>query len=299
VRHQPGGVMSSDEQALLRAIAAAPDDDTPRLVYADWLDEHGRPVRAEFIRLQCRIAQLDTKSQAVRNRNVGLFKRQQELLDAHLPELLGPLAGRVPDYEADFHRGFVAEVGLDVGAFLAHAADLAAALPRPAVHVEWVAARLTEFLRCEYLGCVTRVSAYYPYLFQDDTVLPDLPAEDDLLAAGRRLTRLEALDLEGCRLGDDGIRLLAFADLPALEELDLSGNHITDEGVAELVGFPVVRRLRRLILGGNPITDQGAFEIADRLGRHGRLEYLNLRFTPIGGEGQQALLARPWKVDLF
>src|SRR5213082_997433 len=30
-----------DRLALLRAIAAAPDDDTPRLVYADWLDERG------------------------------------------------------------------------------------------------------------------------------------------------------------------------------------------------------------------------------------------------------------------
>ena len=36
---------------FLRAIADAPDDDTPRLVYADWLDEHGATdadrVRAE------------------------------------------------------------------------------------------------------------------------------------------------------------------------------------------------------------------------------------------------------------
>ncbi|MBA4068200.1 MAG: hypothetical protein C0501_31765 [Isosphaera sp.] len=43
----------SDEDALLAAILADPDDDTPRLVYADWLDEHGRHDRAEFIRLQC------------------------------------------------------------------------------------------------------------------------------------------------------------------------------------------------------------------------------------------------------
>src|SRR5205823_3346972 len=35
-------------------IADAPDDDAPRLVYADWLDEHGQPERAEFVRLVCR-----------------------------------------------------------------------------------------------------------------------------------------------------------------------------------------------------------------------------------------------------
>ncbi len=44
------------QQAFLRAINDGPDDDTPRLVYADWLDEHGDPQRAELIRVQCRIA---------------------------------------------------------------------------------------------------------------------------------------------------------------------------------------------------------------------------------------------------
>jgi uncharacterized protein (TIGR02996 family) len=40
----------SDEQALLAAIRANPDEDTPRLVYADWLDEHGHAKRAAYIR---------------------------------------------------------------------------------------------------------------------------------------------------------------------------------------------------------------------------------------------------------
>jgi uncharacterized protein (TIGR02996 family) len=46
-------VMDDVERALLAAIIAEPEDDTPRLVYADWLDEHARPERAEFIRVQC------------------------------------------------------------------------------------------------------------------------------------------------------------------------------------------------------------------------------------------------------
>lgn len=44
----------SDEDALIAAVIAHPDEDTPRLVYADWLQEHGDADRAEFIRLQCR-----------------------------------------------------------------------------------------------------------------------------------------------------------------------------------------------------------------------------------------------------
>src|SRR5262245_37192027 len=45
----------SDGAALLRAIIDNPDEDTPRLVYADWLDEQGgesNAARAEFIRIQ-------------------------------------------------------------------------------------------------------------------------------------------------------------------------------------------------------------------------------------------------------
>src|SRR5215218_7287428 len=40
---------------LLAAVLASPADDAPRLVLADWLDEHGQPDRAEFIRLQCEL----------------------------------------------------------------------------------------------------------------------------------------------------------------------------------------------------------------------------------------------------
>jgi uncharacterized protein (TIGR02996 family) len=42
----------TDERAFLAAIKAAPADDAPRLVYADWLDEHGRHEQAEIIRVE-------------------------------------------------------------------------------------------------------------------------------------------------------------------------------------------------------------------------------------------------------
>lgn len=48
----------SDEAALLAAIIAHPDEDTHRLVYADWLQENGREDRAEFIRVQVELASL-------------------------------------------------------------------------------------------------------------------------------------------------------------------------------------------------------------------------------------------------
>ena len=47
--------MTPEERSFLDAILADPADDTVRLVYADWLEEHGRPERAEFIRLQVKL----------------------------------------------------------------------------------------------------------------------------------------------------------------------------------------------------------------------------------------------------
>ena len=49
-----------DHDALLAAVIADPDADLPRLVYADYLEEAGDEAdaaRAEFIRLQCGIAE--------------------------------------------------------------------------------------------------------------------------------------------------------------------------------------------------------------------------------------------------
>lgn len=44
------------EADFLAAIIANPDDDAPRLIFADWLAENGQDDRAEFIRVQCKLA---------------------------------------------------------------------------------------------------------------------------------------------------------------------------------------------------------------------------------------------------
>lgn len=45
-----------DYRQLVNAVRAAPDDDLPRLVLADWLEEHDAPDWAEFIRVHCEAA---------------------------------------------------------------------------------------------------------------------------------------------------------------------------------------------------------------------------------------------------
>lgn len=52
--------MSDEREAFERAVVASPDDDTVRLVYADWLDERGDP-RGEFIRVQIALARVGSR----------------------------------------------------------------------------------------------------------------------------------------------------------------------------------------------------------------------------------------------
>lgn len=48
----------TEEEAMLVTIRANPDDDLPRLVYADWIQEHGDEERAVYIRVQCELAKV-------------------------------------------------------------------------------------------------------------------------------------------------------------------------------------------------------------------------------------------------
>lgn len=50
----------TEQQQLLAAIILQPDEDTSRLVYADYLQENGDEDRAQFIRLQCEYAKYES-----------------------------------------------------------------------------------------------------------------------------------------------------------------------------------------------------------------------------------------------
>jgi uncharacterized protein (TIGR02996 family) len=56
--------LKREERSLLLGVRNNLDDNNPRLVYADWLEENGEPERAEFIRVQCELSTIA----AVQNR---------------------------------------------------------------------------------------------------------------------------------------------------------------------------------------------------------------------------------------
>src|SRR5689334_24640555 len=97
----------SDHDGLLRAVCESPDDDLPRLAYADWCDENGRPERAEFIRAQIEQARLSEDDP----RHEELGRRADELFAAHKEDWLqGLRPGR--RHAFSMSRGFVEGVEL-------------------------------------------------------------------------------------------------------------------------------------------------------------------------------------------
>ena len=85
-----------EREAFLKAIFDAPSDDLPRLVFADWLDEHREGDWAELIRIQCH-----------RSSEPHAFERERELL-----ERVYPLASA----EAIFEHGFRVEPCMAISA---------------------------------------------------------------------------------------------------------------------------------------------------------------------------------------
>jgi uncharacterized protein (TIGR02996 family) len=96
--------MTSDGEALFRAICAQPADDTARLVYADWLEENGQPERAEFIRLQCEAWTLCPAYPTVEAARTRALELSREHGDRWYSELPAP---KWVTWSALFVRGFI------------------------------------------------------------------------------------------------------------------------------------------------------------------------------------------------
>src|SRR5262245_37981669 len=90
-------------EGFLRDISSNPDDDAPRLIYADWLEDNGDLDRAEFIPAQVQLARVPAEPTPP----AALVRREAELLAEHGDEWRAALP-RLRDVTwRDFVRGFV------------------------------------------------------------------------------------------------------------------------------------------------------------------------------------------------
>jgi uncharacterized protein (TIGR02996 family) len=205
------------EAGFLEDILDHPEDDVPRLIYADWLTERGDP-RGDFIRVQCQLPRVPRSDP----RHSALAAAAWDLLNAHGNDWRGdPPVGVMVWFE----RG------------LPHASAERRALSgrtwpwwqrlRP-----WLVT-----LRIEDCtdGALRRLV---------DAQLAD-PAELDVsrtavtdagLEALSRLSRLQRLSLASTRVTDAGVEWLSR--LQKLRSLSLLHTAVTAAGLAPLRGLP-------------------------------------------------------------
>ena len=117
--------MPSPDPALVAAIRANPDDDTPRLACADWFEEQGDAAsvaRAEFIRTQIERARLEPGDP----RQGELLTRELRLLKGHATVWCG---SHFVFKKSRFRRGFIEYVHLHLNHFLHHRRQMFALEP--------------------------------------------------------------------------------------------------------------------------------------------------------------------------
>jgi uncharacterized protein (TIGR02996 family) len=216
--------MSDAEQAaLLKAVCDAPDDDAPRLAYADWCDKRGDP-RGEFIRLQIEAARPNISPESKRRWDVG--RQLDHLLTAYEETWLAPLRHYpiFPDHFSpgsapEFHRGFVSKIRISANDFvrLRHELfDLA-----PIQHL---------VIRGER---------------SDNKAVFQFP----------RLRQILALSMANCNMNDEEAEFLA--DCPYLENLwwlSLASNKIGIRGIEAIIDSKYMRNLSFVNLDGNPVN---------------------------------------------
>jgi uncharacterized protein (TIGR02996 family) len=243
-------IAMSQEEVFLKAIIDAPDDDAPRLIFADWLDEHGDSDRAEFIRVQCALARLPREDPS----RDDLWRRQQQLLTAHQKEWVRPIRAFLKGWT--FRRGFIDEVKLGVRQFITHAEALWAHSPITHVSITGKNKLTAVLVGCPQLAHVTTLNLSYNGIGDEGA---------GALRISSALTRLEVLNLGNNGIGNSGAIALASAPcLSQLRELSLHGNHIGDYGAQVLAASPILARLQRLYLFGNNIGDAGEMALFQR-----------------------------------
>ncbi len=264
----------TDHDALLQAVLAAPEDDLPRLVFADFLEESGHPAnaaRAQFIRLQIEAEQ------------VGVLRKEELLAKA---AELRPMFRDEWDLasEADpalkalrnYIRGFVYRLRFVLDTFLEIGGKALSLAPiqdlilfgRPVVDTadHWQQAlRVSGMERLRNLGVRPVDNSYLRR--GGEFLARRWPP----LRESKNFVRLKRLDLSRNALDDEDVVafVAAFAETsfgPGLLELDLSINLVTDAGANTLAAGRGLDNLTLLDLRNNRLTADGIAMLKRRFG---------------------------------
>jgi uncharacterized protein (TIGR02996 family) len=328
------GDLPVTEEEYREWIIREPENDSARLIYADWLDEQRNP-RGEFIRVQIALSRLASDDP----RRKELESIEQSLLGKYEKIWAQPLKGIVSGVE--FRRGFVETVILDARQFVRRAQELFRLEPILGLRLLECADWIEEVAQCQELECIREVTIFAQHLgatitssLGNSTHLPKLnklslvrnnlgPAGAEALARSSIRIQLRDLDLSENWIGDDGIRALGQPDalpqlenltlihdeispvlgtllaarIPSLIRLDLSSNPIRQQSIPiprDVVTNPSLRQIRLL---GCKLSPNQLMRLGERL-EVPNLEQIDLANNEFGSAGVEALLATPWLSQL-
>src|SRR5262245_5515961 len=239
-------------EIFLRTIREHPDDDGPRLVYADWLEERGECDRAEFIRVQCELEQSPEDE-----RYGDLVRREAELLERHRETWFGEW----PGIFAQIRRGFLeVEVSTTAAPRLREDQYRASGLLELGVAIsDRSLSEVRSFLSWRGREFVTRLESDWHW---DEEQWPELRQYLD--ADWPRLHTLRLPALEPLRAD---VSLLE--PLPALRRLHLRNSYMPPRGDCwrAILDSPVVEHLNAFELDGIPLSENDAREFGHEFGR--------------------------------
>jgi uncharacterized protein (TIGR02996 family) len=299
--------MTRQHDALYRAICAHPDEDTPRLAYADLIEEDGDSPRAHFIRKQIELARLAEYEPAY----ISARQLSPDVLNGWgMAHTLPRVPGGYGWHKFEFRRGFPWKAGvLSLAAFVGDGAGVFDAAPIQALDVDtrdrpdlsaladWP--HLNRIRRLEFslgrfgaeavsrLGDSENARRLAELAFEFDGIT----AEGlEALARSEAFPRLEVLELRSNVIPPALlVDALAAAREPGnLNRLSLPSNRITRHDAAHLFALPVLHGLEVLDLSDNPLNVEGVEALAESGALRG-VRVLRLGKTLPGVPGGKAL----------
>jgi uncharacterized protein (TIGR02996 family) len=302
--------MIQEDKAFIQAIIDDPQDDSLRMIYADWLEERGDP-RGEFIRVQVALARDDHDGRALDKAKRKVLKaRESTLLKQHREEWERPLTA-LGAARVEFRRGFPYHINITAEDFISHATEIVGLAPVESARIWARSAEIEALMAVPQLAKLTaldlsgmrlgreRVAALAscPYLGNLTTLALKNAgineAEAQVLAGSQNLANLTTLDLSVNLLGDAGVRSLAESrQLRKLTALVLRSCYIGYAGVQALAASPNLKNVTSLNMSHNHIGVDGAHALASSR-QLTNLTTLNLYWNYLGNAEAQALAAGP------
>jgi uncharacterized protein (TIGR02996 family) len=200
-------------------ILEHPDDDGPRLVYADWLEEHGDTARAEFIRVQIEKTRLEHRTPEW----MELHRRDVALAAKHCGNWLAEFPKAIRT-DLHFKRGFVEMFLGTPTQLIAGVATVFRRAPLREIHLTTSNGPLNVLLARPEMARVRSLA-----------ITSSSGVVVDHLAESLHLTGLERLELNTRGIGAaQARRLTASAHLHGLKVLVFRGPAL-DPAVAEMM----------------------------------------------------------------